>query len=83
MLRVLPLSHRVKKQIQKYDLHEKFEKALCLFQINFKHPSLHTEVLQPKHRKIYSFRIDKKYRAIFLYKEKDRVEIILVSNHYE
>jgi hypothetical protein len=30
------------------------------------HSSLNTELLEPKHRLIYSFRIDKKYRALFI-----------------
>lgn len=50
--------------------------------MNSNHPSLHTEVLEPKYLKIHSFRVNKKYRAIFLYRGPDIVEIIDVNNHY-
>ena len=46
------------------------------------HPSLGTELLEPKHRLIYAFRIDKKYRALFIYLPDGKVEIIAVTKHY-
>lgn len=46
------------------------------------HPSLSVEILEPKHLKIYSFRLDKKYRVIFIL-IKGEVEIITVTNHYK
>ncbi|RLB38856.1 MAG: hypothetical protein DRH12_12295 [Deltaproteobacteria bacterium] len=45
-------------------------------------PPLNTELLEPKHRLIYSFRSDKKYRAIFICLPEDKVEIIAVTKHY-
>jgi plasmid maintenance system killer protein len=44
----------------------KFEKAKQLFEQDENHPSLNVEVLEPKHLKIYSFRLDRKYRVIFI-----------------
>jgi len=35
-----------------------------------------------KYLRIYSFRIDKKYRAIFIYTNNE-VEIITITNHYK
>jgi len=34
-------------------------------------------------RLIYSFRLDRKYRAIFIYLEEDAIEIITLTNHYK
>jgi len=31
---------------------------------------------------IYSFRLDRKYRAIFIYVDTDTIEIIAFTNHY-
>ena len=53
-----------------------------LFENNPSYPSLNTELLEPKHRLIYSFRLDKKYRAIFICLPEDKVEIIAVTKHY-
>lgn len=50
---------------------------------NAEHPGLHTEALEPKYLKIYSFRVTKKYRAIFIYRGPDVVEIIDINNHYQ
>ncbi|MFB3885559.1 MAG: hypothetical protein ACE144_10050 [Thermodesulfobacteriota bacterium] len=46
------------------------------------HPSLSTELLEPKHRSIYSFRIDKRYRVLFIYLPGDKVEVIAITKHY-
>jgi len=41
------------------------------------------ELLEPKHRLLYSFRLDRKYRAIFAYVENETIEIITFTNHYQ
>ena len=61
---------------------KKWEKAKKLFEKDPFHPSLNTELLEPKHRMIYSFRIDKKFRALFIYLPDDKVEIIAATKHY-
>jgi Txe/YoeB family toxin of Txe-Axe toxin-antitoxin module len=53
-----------------------------LFERDEHHPSLNVEVLEPKHLKIYSFRLDKKYRVIFIVVD-GKAEVITVSNHYQ
>lgn len=60
----------------------KWQKAVLLFNTNIKHPSLNTELLEPKWRGIYSFRIDKKYRALFFF-DADGAEIFQITNHYK
>jgi len=64
-------------------LDKKFEKQSNLFKSNPFYPGLGTELLEPKEMRIWSFRIDKKYRAIFIFREKDTIEIIDVNNHYQ
>ncbi|HAP66741.1 MAG TPA: hypothetical protein DCQ99_02770 [Nitrospinae bacterium] len=54
-----------------------------LFENNPFHPSLRTELLEPRNMRIWSFRIDRKYRAIFIFREKDTVEIIDINDHYQ
>ncbi|MEK9156909.1 MAG: type II toxin-antitoxin system RelE/ParE family toxin [Patescibacteria group bacterium] len=45
------------------------------------HPSLHTEKLQPKIKEYWSFRIDKSYRVLFRFTEKDELILITVGTH--
>lgn len=63
-------------------LERKFAKQKILFEKDPYHPSLHTEKLEPKHLNIYSFRLDRKWRAIFIV-VKNKAEIIDINPHYE
>lgn len=84
MITILPIDPRVQKQISRHSLHQKFEKQCALLVENFRHPSLHDELLEPKWRGIHSFRIDRKYRAIyFKHEDTDEIEIIDVTVHYQ
>ncbi len=73
----------IKEYLEAHDLLKKWGKAKKLFEQNPEHPSLHTELLEPRHRLIYSFRIDKKYRALFICISDRIVEVIAVTNHYK
>lgn len=77
---------RIKENIREYlsehQLEAKFDKALRLLENNIRRPSLNVEVLEPKHLKVYSFRVDQKYRAIFVFMGNE-IEILTVSNHYK
>lgn len=68
--------------LKKRNLLKKFEKQLSIFKNNPKHPSLNTEILEPKQLRIYSFRIDKKYRTIFIIKNGE-IEIVDINDHYQ
>jgi len=68
--------------VKQHQLEKKFEKVKQLFEQDISYPSLNVEVLEPKHLKIYSFRIDLKYRAIFIVVNGE-VEIIAITNHYK
>jgi len=79
---IIDLRDDIEKYLRKHGLLRKWEKAKKLFENDPLHHSLNTELLEPKHRRIYSFRLDKKYRAIFIYLPEDKVEIIAVTKHY-
>lgn len=79
---ILPLHRDIISYLSKRKLQKKFEKQARLFTENPFYPSLETELLEPRHMKIWSFRIDRKYRAIFIFRDSDAVEIIEVNNHY-
>ncbi len=57
-------------------------KTLGFMETNLRHPSLNTEILEPHHHGIYSFRIDKKYRALFFF-DGELVEVFQITNHYK
>jgi len=79
---IVDLREDIKKYIQGHGLSKKWEKAKTLFENDPSHPSLNTELLEPKHRLIHSFRIDKKHRALFICLPDKRIEIIAVTKHY-
>ena len=79
----MPLHKDIRKYLERKKLKRKFEKQEKLFEKNPFHPSLKTELLEPKKRRIWSFRIDRKYRAIFIFLNRDAVEITDVNNHYK
>lgn len=80
---ILLLHRELTEYLQERRLVKKFEKQCNLLKSNWKHPSLHTELLEPKQMKIFSFRIDKHYRALFIFRKADTIEIIEINNHYQ
>lgn len=82
-MEIRPLRANLLRFLRKHNLAKKYSKQAGLFCQNPKHPSLNTERLEPKQFKIYSFRIDRKYRAIFGFKSPDVIEIIDINLHYQ
>ena len=80
---VAPVHGDIIKYLEKRGLLGKFNKQVTILQINPRHPSLNLEVLEPREAKVYSFRIDKKYRASFIYIAPQIIEIIDANNHYQ
>ena len=78
---IVDLREDLKKYIQKHGLSKKWEKVKTVFENDPSHPSLKTELLEPKHRLIYSFRIDIKYRALFICLPNNKIEIIAITKH--
>lgn len=82
MPQIPDLRDDLEEYIDRHGLTKKWQKAKELFEKDPSHPSLHTELLEPKHRLIYSFRIDRKYRALFIVKQEDNIEVIAITKHY-
>ncbi len=62
-------------------IRKKAEKQEKLFRKNLFHPSLHTEKLEPKGKQVWSFRVDKSYRIIFRFIDRDTVLFLTVGSH--
>lgn len=80
---IKPIRSNLLTYTTKHNLKSKLEKQLSLFQTNPRHPSLNTELLEPKNLRIYSFRLDRKYRVIFIFVSMDTIEIIDINDHYQ
>lgn len=80
---VKPLRPDLEKYLKKHNILKQYRKQIRLFEQNPYHPSLNTEVLEPKKLKIYSFRITKKYRAVFIVNDINEVEIVDINLHYQ
>lgn len=62
-------------------IQKKAEKQEKIFRNNPFHPSLHTEKLEPKHKEMWSFRIDKSYRIIFRFIDGETTLLLTVGPH--
>lgn len=80
---VKPLRSDLIEYLAAHNLTKKWQKAIKFFGINLKHPSLNTELLEPRWRGIYSFRLDKKYRALFFIDSQGQAEVFRITNHYK
>jgi len=82
-MEVASLNPKIKKKINRHNLKKKFSKQIFLLKENPFYPSLHLELLEPKSYGVYSFRIDRKFRAIFIFREdKQLIEILNITAHY-
>ncbi len=78
------INPRISKLLVKFSLQNKFNKQIRLLSQNPNHPSLRIELLKPKKYGIYSFRIDRKFRALFIFrKDKNTIEILNITLHYQ
>ena len=83
-MEVLPISAKVTSKLIKHSLQKKFNKQLGLLKSNPRHPGLKIELLEPKQYGIYSFRVDRKYRALFVFRsDKQVLEILAITVHYK
>lgn len=81
-MKIKPIRDDVARYLKRHQLEKKFQKVTELFEQDIDHPSLNVELLEPKHLKVYSFRVDRKYRAIFVVAGGE-IEIITITNHYK
>lgn len=84
MIKIPPLNPKLKRQLKKYSLEAKFKKQIKLLAQNPRHPSLNLELLEPKQHGIYSFRADRKFRALAIFRpDKNSIEVIAITKHYQ
>ncbi|OGG18915.1 hypothetical protein A3D78_05665 [Candidatus Gottesmanbacteria bacterium RIFCSPHIGHO2_02_FULL_39_14] len=84
MITILPLNDPLKKKLQKHSLKKKFDKKLTYLSSNPTHPGLHVELLEPKNYGVYSFRIDRKFQALFIFRpDLSAIEILNITIHYQ
>lgn len=81
-MRLKPLRNDLEERLQRNNLLTKWKKVARLFEENLRHPSLHVELLEPKWRGIYSFRLDRKFRALFFITPDGDAEVFQITNHY-
>jgi len=81
-MHVQSLRSDLQNYLKVHNLDRKWKKALGLFEEDIRHPSLHTELLEPTWRGIYSFRLDRKYRALFFIRS-GIAEVFQITNHYK
>ncbi len=79
---IAPLRKDIEEYLTVHGLTKKWAKARKFFEQNAHHPSLHVELLEPKWRGIYSFRIDRRYRALFFIR-MGTAEVFQITNHYK
>ncbi len=80
---VLPISPKILAKAKKHNLEKKLNKQLQLLANNPNHPSLKVELLKPASLGIYSFRLGRKYRALFIFRpDKQAIEILNLTVHY-
>ena len=79
---ILPVHQEILDYVKRHHLEKKFLKQKVLFEHNPFYPSLETELMEPRSLRIWSFRVDRKYRAIFIFRDAQTVEILDVNNHY-
>lgn len=82
-MKILSLRPDLERYLTRHQLRKKWDKQKTLVENNWRHPSLNSELLEPKDLHIYSFRIDKKYRDIFVFVDDDTVEVIDLTSHYQ
>ena len=81
-MEVKVVTSKIYRYLEARSLRAKWDKAVSLFESNIRHPSLHTEILEPREEMIYSFRIDRKYRALFVVRN-NIAYVFRVTNHYK
>lgn len=84
MVDILPLSSLVLKKAAKHRLQKKLSKQALQLSKDPSYPSLHVELLEPKENGVYSFRLDLKYRGLFIFRDDvNSIEILTITKHYE
>lgn len=81
-MEIKPLKRNLEEFLQNHNLIKKWQKAKLFFEENIRYPSLRVELLEPRWRGIYSFRLDRKYRALFFILD-GKAEVFQITKHYK
>jgi len=83
MYTIPPLTPKLKSKVIKHNLTKKYAKAISLLAANPQHPGLNVELLEPKNLGYYSFRLDHKYRGIYIiHSDNITIQIVGITVHY-
>ncbi|MBI4054387.1 MAG: hypothetical protein HY397_03610 [Candidatus Doudnabacteria bacterium] len=82
-MRIRPLRDDLVEYLQERNLIKQWENKKYLFEQNPKLSGLNTELLEPGHLKLYSFRLTQKYRVIFIYAGNQEIEVVDINDHYQ
>lgn len=82
-MKLAPIRADLHAYLKEHQLIAKWNKVKGLFESNIRHPSLNFELLEPHWYGMYSFRIDRKYRAHLFINRTGRAEVFLITNHYK
>lgn len=82
-MEILTIHPEIEDYLKERNLEKKFSKQIRLLKSSLRHPSLEVELLEPKHLKFFSFRVDRRYRAVFIFRNSNTIEVIDVNNHYQ
>lgn len=76
-------TERFQKSLKSLDkvIRKSVEKKFILFLNHAKHPSLHIEKLEPKHKNMWSFRINKNFRVIFSPIDGETITLMDIGPH--
>mgnify|MGYP001577336545 CR=1 FL=1 len=83
MVKILPVNRKIIRKLLKFGLEKKWEKQLKLLENNPRYPGLNLELMEPKNMGVYSFRIDRKFRALLFFRNQKTVEILNITVHYQ
>lgn len=79
----IKVSKQAQNSVIKLGLTKQFKKQINLFKENgSRYPSLNFELLNPKRLKIYSFRVNKKYRAKLIRTTQDSYFVVDVIDYH-
>ena len=82
-MKLAPLRADLRAYLRERELSGKGEKAKEVVERDIRYPSLHVELLEPRWYGIYSFRLDRKYRALFFIDHNGEAEVFAITNHYK
>ena len=83
-MKILSVHEEIEEYLNKRGLEKKFAKQVRFLEADPKYPSLNVELMEPKGKGVYSFRVDGKYKALFIFRDDlGGIDILAVTDHYQ